>query len=560
MTRILILAAAVLLGASLAGADTIYLRDKDKALDGTAVRNGDKYLIQLTGGGTMEVDVKDVVYILGSGAATGTSQPTSTAPAGSRPADAATNPVSGAPIAGNGSVDLENVTMPETMVFATMRRLATAGGDTFELRKQLENWRAATHDRQRKIGPNWVGPKEFVQHRTAYDELAKEAQTLAAKVRNKPNTKELLGPAFGKMRQAAMAWYDPLIRNFLLGVADYQAGGFLQSYTEFQQCLRDAPFVAAFSQGEASALADLDRAPEALAPACDFLRMKDDVIDAYDLLKRVMAKVPGTEMRNAAYLQAKDLLAQFQDPGAQPSGSTISKSFTWHMPSDKSGRGWTSRDETTLPTPPYDRLVIRQAMAIPVADNMLLVDGATVNDALDIVVRVDNGKYVQGVVKKASGPKVVSPLVLVTVPSCTFTPVGRTDGPEELKDKDATVYAASLFPELGASPRAGRVKVRLQKDVLRLPGALMPGESTSPVVSETGQLVGFVTGRTDVMAENGGDEKVIPLSEISPLLKNLKSTSVSSSSGRLKRSGSPVAMKEKAFMVYGIFGEKFENK
>lgn len=567
MTRSLILAGALLLTACLAGADTIYLRGKDQAVEGKAVRSGDKYIIELTGGGKMEVNVNDVVYIHAEAGSGDTSTPagtptqtTTTPPVTAGPGVAASKPAAGeGPVVGSGSVDIAGVTMPETMVFSTMRAMSSAGpgADSFELRKQLEKWRAAVHDRQRKIGPGWVGPKEFVQHRAGFEEMTKEAQTMAGKARNKPNVKELMGPVYAKLRQAAITWEDPLIKNFLLGVADYQAGLLLQAYGDFQQGHRDAPYFAAFSQGEAMSLTDLDRALEALVPACEYLRMRDESTDAYTLLNQIMAKAPGTDLRAPAYLQARDLLAQFQAPAA-PSGS-VNKSITWSMPAGSNNRGWVSRDDSTLPVPPFDRFIVRQAMAIPVTENTLLVDGA-LNDAIDVIVRVEGGRYVQGVVKKATGSKTAGPLTLITVSSCSFTPVTRTDTPEELKDKDATVFAAGLYPELGANPRLGKVKIRVDKDTIHLPGALMPGESTSPVVTDAGQLVGFVTGRTEVMQENGGDEKIIPLTEIGMMLKNLKTTGAGSSSSRLKRTGTPAPQKDRAFMVYGIFGEKFESK
>ena len=561
MIRSLVLLAAMTACAAFAGADTIYLRDK--TVDGKATRDGDKVIIELTAGGRMEVDAKDVVYIhqppsASQPATAGTQSVTVEIPLALIPA-AASAPTGVVPVAAASTIDIEALTLPESMVFSTMRNLTMVqpGAQSFELRKQLETWRQAAHDRKRKVGPAWFLPRDFIHRRSAFDEALKEASDMAKKAKGKPNIKDLMLGVYAKLRLAAGGWLDPPIRNFLMATSDYQSASFLPAYTLYQQCHRDAPCVAAFAQGEALALVDLDRAGDALAAATDFMRMRDDSIEAYDLLKRVLAKVPGAEMRTPAFTAAKDLLALYQAPAT--STPVSQKSVNSLMP----GKPWNGRDDTTLPVPPYDRLTVRQAVAVPVADNLLLVDASCVTDALEVLVRIDNRTIVPATVKKAvvSSKAPVVPLAVLTLDSHSFTPLGRDEGPESVKDKDVTVWGLGMYPELGAL-REGKARCRILEDgAVRLSSALMPGEAAAPAVSDSGQLICFITGRTDPTVENGGDEKIISLAEISPLVKAAKGVSSAYvGTGRIKRIGAPTPVKGGTFVVYGLFAEKFTDK
>lgn len=542
---------AVILPAAPAGADTIYL--KDKTLEGKATRAGDKYVVELTLGGKMEVDVKDVVYILASDPASSADiKPAApqSGPASTAPAEAAMN---GAPI------DPEAVTLPETMTFAIMRALGAvpAGDQSFELRKQLEIWRAAIHDRKRKIGPAWALPKDFIHARAGFLETSKEAVDLARKAKGKPNAKDLMAPAYDKFRRAANGWKDPLLRTFLLGLIEYQSGNPLQAYADFQLCRKEAPYIPAFAQGEAMALGDLDRAAEALAPAGDFLRMRPDLLDAFDLLKKTMARTPGSEMRSPTFLAAKDFIGQYQEP-AVTSGAGNQKVINWQMP----GKPWAIRDDATLPEPPMDRLIVRQAVAVPVASNLLLVDATAVNGAAEVFVRIDGKTMIEGTVRKptTSAKNSFTGVALVHVATHSFTALGRDQGADSAKDADALVCAIGMYPEMGPNFRQGATKVHAEEGAFRVPASLAAGEAASPVFTESGQLLCFLTGRMDPSAENGGPERVIPLSEIGALIKAATIRTSVSPATKLKRTGTPAPVKGSAFIVYGIFPERFENK
>jgi hypothetical protein len=286
--------------------------------------------------------------------------------------------------------------------------------------------------------------------------------------------------------------------------------------------------------------------------------MRPDLADAFDLLKRAMAKTPGSETHSAGFVAAKDLIGQYQEPGN--SSSSAQKGINWQMP----GKGWSTRDDSTLPEPPMDRLIVRQAVGVPVSPTMLLVDSAAVNGADEVFVRIDGKTIIAGTVRKplTSAKNAFAGVALVHVTGYAFTPLGRDQGADAAKDVDATVCGIGTYAEMGASFRTAKASVHPIGETFRVSASLIPGEAATPVMTESGQLVCFLTGRTDPTAENGGDEQVIPLSDIGTLIKSAtpKGGAGIGMGHGLKRTGDPTPVKGQAFVVYGIFAEKFENK
>ncbi|RPI61673.1 MAG: hypothetical protein EHM48_05260 [Planctomycetaceae bacterium] len=520
-------------------ADSVYLRDGRK-LEGKVTKSGDNVIIE-TSGGKETVSAADVIYI---------------AP------DAGDTPTSGSAGAVTPSVDgptavgVDQVTRPETMVFQFMRKLTTAipGDESLALRKQLETWRAAVHDRKRKVGSNWLAPKDFISRRAAYDENNKELQDVIKKI--KPavaGTPRDMGPAWLKMRQTAMLWNDPVIRNFLMAITDYQSGNYQQSYTLFRQLHADEPAFAAFAQGEAVALCELGDGLKALTPAMEFIKMRPDAPEALALLRRAIQKTSGAEAKNPLFLAAKELSEKYGELPA--STSTQNKMPNWLMPGK-----WTFKDET-LPMPPVDRYTVRQAVAVAVTGDTLLVDSAALVDATEIMVRIDKNTVVPAVVRKLSTTTKTGPmpaLTLLTVPGYVFAPATR-DEFAELNDKDATISSLGIFEEMGSRIRQTSDTLQVADSQVKVSGKLLPGEGAAPILAED-QLAGFLAGKTDPAADDGGTDQLIPLAQINQMIRLAAKTSSGSGSTKLKRTGGPQTAEGKTFIVYAVSGEKFEDK
>ncbi|MFB3892581.1 MAG: hypothetical protein ACE15C_11230 [Phycisphaerae bacterium] len=547
---LLALMTAALCGA--AAGDTVYMRD-GRNIEGKATKKDGKVRIEMAAG-TIEVDEKDVIYI-----ATG---PVSSAPAATPAPTAGAGPAS-APAPG-AIAGLDAAQRPETVVFSLMRQLAvTAPGTTsFELRQQIETWRAAVHDRKRKPGPEWVLPRDYIRRRNAFDETNKEATDLFRKGKTNITSRrmppaEALAPAFAKFRQAAASVQDPMIRGFLLAVADYESGNYLQAAGAFKQLRTDAPAVPAFWQGEAMSLMDLDRGTEALTAAVEVLRLRPDSMDALTLVRKAMQKVPGTDTKVPVYLAAKDLVAAYTDPS--PAANPANRTTNWLMP----GKPWISRDDQ-MPAPTADRYDFRQGVAVPVAANMLLVDSAVTADAIDIYVRVNDKTLVPATLKKITTTikTPLPPLAMLVVQDCTFTALAHDRPPDaSTDDRPATIYGLGIFKEMGQDVRAVAGKARFQTEgPVKVGGSIAPGEGAAPVITEDGSLMCFLTAKADPNADNGGEDAVIDLPAINALIKAAKSGSTYSPSGRLKRNITPQAAAGRTFVVVAVSQEKFEEK
>jgi tetratricopeptide (TPR) repeat protein len=564
LRRTIILLAALFAVCGLAPclADTVYLNDGSK-IEGSVTDSGDTYTIQTS---TQPVEVKktDVVYVSSRPAgAMATSSPTaSKAPTALASADA------GVPV-GVGLTLSGDYQMPESPAFLLMRKLSTTlpGSDSLKLRQELEQWRAFSHERRRRIGSEWVLPKDFSACRSRYEETLKTASDILSKAKSSKAKTQAVQGGYSKLCEAAILWKDPLVRDFLRGIAEFESGNFGQAQGLFQKCHKDAPNVAAFAQGEAMALLDQDKASEAIAPAADFLRLKPDSLDALNLLRRALSKAPGADMKQPAVIAAKDLVHQYQDTPDSPAKPAATKTYNWAMPmlmptgpavASSTGKAWINRDNT-LPSPPYDRLVFRQAVAVPISDNTLLIDANIVAGACDIFVRIDKALVPATVrtVTLAKAPAV--PLAVLNVAGCAFTPAGRAEG-GDLAGKAVTLYTIPMFDEMGSQlqTRQGKVLSVGEDGPAVTPGVrILPGESAGPVLTDDGQLLEFLGGKIDVTAENGGVDQALPLSQMDAYYAPVKGkTSVAA---KLKRTYQPILVTDKAFVVYVICVEKFDN-
>lgn len=454
------------------------------------------------------------------------------------------------------ALSLENVAQPEVYAFLLMRRLAKAeaGTESYDIRQQIEQMRAIIHDRKRKVSGNWMSPDDFVQRRSSYQVQLKEAADLVRKFR--PAKKGAKDPlACQKLRSAAASWHDTAIKAFLLGIAEYESDNFTNSVTHFQTARKLCPQIAAIHQGEAMALLEADRALDALSASIELLKLRPDSADALALAVRCQAATPGAEMKSAAYIAAKELISQYEPPKA----STPSFGMNWLMP----GRMWPGRAQS-LPVPPVDRFVHRQAVAVPIAENMLLVDEALVKDAMDIFIRVDSKTVVPAMVKIVTSPrKDPKPpaLAILVVKGYSFDPLKLQDLGDIAQPLVATVHSAGVFREMGADIREAAASIAKGTDgKAAVDAELRAGEGAAPIITKDGNLAGFMTGRVDMARDDGGPSAFVPSTDIAVLMKLAAAGSAVITPSRLKRTAATQPAKGTAFMATAISAELFTEK
>jgi hypothetical protein len=230
------------------------------------------------------------------------------------------------------------------------------------------------------------------------------------------------------------------------------------------------------------------------------------------------------------------------------------------------GRAWYVSDRALLPIPPYDRLEFRQAIGVPVAADVLAVDGWLVRDAEEVYVRLDANRTVAGSVNRLSYRGAVRkepPLAFIRVAGHTFAPLKLDAGVGARPDQTVTVYGLNCYEEMGRAPRIvpTTVATAAKDGKFTLAEGLVAGEAGAPVVTQRGRLVGFMTGRVNAMAAGGGRTDCIPPAEIAELLKLANRGSVRHISyGRVKRlpAAKDEPVKGRAFVVYGIAVETLE--
>ena len=128
---------------------------------------------------------------------------------------------------------IQQATFPETVIFTLMRKLPLVEGTTAaDTRKEIETWRAFAHDRKRKVDDAWLAPQEFKRRRDLFTSHLKDAQELRPKgAPRRRDGQGCRGPSqreerqHAKVMQAAVVWGDPLLRDFLTGVAELLTKG-----------------------------------------------------------------------------------------------------------------------------------------------------------------------------------------------------------------------------------------------------------------------------------------------------------------------------------------------
>ncbi|MGB2820020.1 MAG: hypothetical protein WBF17_03505 [Phycisphaerae bacterium] len=531
--------------------DIVYMSD-GKVHRGEVSRDGDKVLIKKALA-TIAVDIKDVHKIVKSDTP------------GTRPVDP--------PIAATVTLDTpltgpDRYTRPEPHVFLAMRQLAgTPGGTTaYELRQQIKTWQVRTHDRERKFMNRWIAPRDMERAREEFSARLGKTKDLVTKLRRAGSATAAGRAAQAQyrhslashFREAAQVWPDLLMRDFLMAVSHLEGLNYNGSLQTFDKCIAAAPRVAAFRQGKALALAGRNQKIEALAACLEVLHLQPDSRDAHNMVKQAMTDTPGELMADPTFVMAKEIMELYEESGSR---TYSPRGITWLMP----GRPWTGR-EFVLLTPPYDRLVFRQAVGVPVGKNALLVDESAVAGALETYVTIRPGVVVPARPQRTSTwgrRKDPAPLGIVTVGDFDFTPL-KADGSAQIaKQQMLTVYGLDLYEEMGGEVRqmSALVEDIEPGGVLRLSRKLAPGETAGPVVTKDGQLVGFLGGKTDAMVDGGGPDRFIPVLEVADLVKQAGRTrSFSGGYSRVKRKVAPKPAQGRFFVVHITAAEGPEGK
>jgi tetratricopeptide (TPR) repeat protein len=530
--------------------DVVYLHS-GKSYEGKVTRRGDKVLVELTYG-QIELAAEDVRQIVKMAP-----RPDAQAP----PAPAPEEEESRAFSAGRA-------TLPDTLAFLFMRRLetTTAGVESYEIRREAKRWQDAAHDRLRKGGAGWLSPRDFQSARKAYARHLEDAEELAKQMQRldeddpseQVERRRLATAAAAKTLDAAQSWGDPLLRSFLIGVAYYQGENFGASVTAFRRCAREGPLVAAFHQGHGMALAKVGRPLEAVEAFTRMLRLRPDSAEALELLRNGMQDVPGTETRREAYQQAKELSDQY--PAVLERRSRARRDgLRWMLPGDvEQGR------YSPLPLPKYDRLVFRQAVGVATGEQSLLLDAGVLEGSAEAFVRVGEDDYVPASAMRRSRSRrgqELPPLRTVSAPDLQFEPASLPSSDDAIERQTVTLSAVGIYAEMGAE--IARLDATLHPGdapgKTRVTPGLPAGDGAAPVLSHSGQLLGFVGGKTDVTVLGGGPDRFIAAGELEPLLERTRrSTRTRSRYGSVRRIGSPRQTEGVVFVVCGIHCETLD--
>lgn len=546
---------------SCALADIVYMKD-GKTHQGQVTREGDTLRIKLAMG-EIRVSAADVAFIDDKA----DPPPSDPAPA---PSGEPTSPP-GEPGAAGFSADKAD--RPEVQVFLLMRNQAgvAPGPASLELRKQIETWQGVVHDRKRKVNGQWMEPEDFIRCRAAYTELVSEAEALLRTAKESTSDTEKVrsdkrrnrAAAMGKLMQAAKTWPDASLRMFLLGVVAYQTRNYTQAEGYFRLARQACPHVAGFAQGHGLALLEINRETDALAAFMEVLQLDPASPEALRLLREAMRRTPGTDVRHPTYVRAKALLETYEPAKTT---SYTRPGIDWIMPGRKD---WYVREDS-LPIPTFDRLTVRQAVAVPITGNLLLVDEGITQGADEIYIRINADTLVPAKAKKiaVSGkPAKPIPLAALAVEGYEFTPAVEPNLSTPVAPQDRlTAQAVGVFEAMGPDVRSIPLTVLSlsPQGEMKLSAGLAPGESAAPLLTADGKFAGFLAGRTNAMEAGGGPGEVFSLAELTPILSRIvKSSSSRTASyggitglgGSTRRTVTTRPAEGRTFVVLTVTGE-----
>lgn len=564
----------LLLMAGLAGGDIVYL-DDGRELQGRATRTGQTVRLIRPDGKVMTFPADSVLYIATGPVDTSTTRPSepldepaplppATSPDNSLPTPSrAPPPAAPPPPPGTGTVSFEasSASRPESLVFMLLRQAIGQANRPENLQRQLAYYRGLAHERRRRVGRDWLYPRDFARRRKGFADLLAQAGQHLSPLRRldrerfeELSRREQLEVTRHKaagvrlLDQAAAAWADPPLKHFLLGVSELNNGEATVAYERFDDALTDQPQVALFHQGRGMALAELDRPLDALDDLSTMVRLRPGDEEGVELLRRILTAVPGSRIDQPACTQAKSLAEQFARP--RRSRSRRDDETHWLFPGDT-----VDADRFTLPTPPMDRLDILAAVAVPVAEQVLLVDAAIVRGASDLAVQVDADTLTaaRGRTRRRRQPQ---PLALLGVEDHSFTPLVPVKDEQITVGLTATAWTTNRLAEMGAALRRQPVTVTaVGPDAqITLSATLLPGESAGPVITDDGRLLGVLAGWDDPFADKP-NARLYRGEDLSDLLAKASRARIRNRS----RQVTPSPTSGQTFLVWSVHGERFES-
>ena len=584
--RLISLAAVIVALTAVLAAEVVYTTDGRK-ITGTVTRDGDSVIVDTDDGEQIVLAADDVVHIayLPTKPDAGDDQDD---PEDEEPSDPVETtdekaPTDALPRSGfedsSGNVvpaaitfSMADAVHPESIAFMLMRRVRASPGnrETLELRQQIDHWQAASHDRLRRVGGSWIKPGEFTIRRDKYARqllvvrnAAEELEDVDDEVKAerlsesdaKLKRRRLKAELIREMKHAAAMWADPAVRSFLEGITLYREEDWESALTAFEKAREANPLVAAYHQGAALAMMQINgRELDALATTLDELLLHPEDPEALQRVKYAMQRTPGHLTENEQFQRADALVE------AYPDNSTTkrrSRGFQWQMPGKA---GWLVRDRT-LPDPPYDRIIVRQAAGVPVAENVLLVDREVVDGALEVFVRIDADTMAVALVGRRPSRETddTHDLALIWVVGYVFSPVAVSPDAVFKPGDAAEAFGVNRFPEMGGEIRNVRSQLTLDGAGLRPEQLLAPGESGSAVLTSDRRLAGYLCARTEVLEDDGGEGRFIPQKRFCEAIA--KPTTRSSTSSRRRSNQRVITWRQAdgdAFVVYGLFGEKLD--
>ena len=463
--------------------------------------------------------------------------------------------------------DPEAVTFPEPLLYMTIRQIELLPPEAVDagIRARRRQWQGYSHERQRKYGMMWLDRDQRERRREAFAERAKEAgDALHKAARARPDDwaeraqqQRLVAQAREALIRTAKTWPDQLIAEFLVAGQELDAGEYMAAERRFLWCIQAEPLVAAFHQGRGMALLGLKNPLKALEEFRTCLKRRDDTFQTLEMLKSALLEVPGHSLRHPGFLAARALLDRYEAPDRPYRPST--RGTLWLMP----GREWASRDGE-LPTPPYERLICRTALGVPISEDVLVADSDALNGALEVYVQATPSDVVRATPPRSSSSRDAEevPLTMIRVHGAKLTPVDLEKAAPLAARQRLTIRAANAYRQMGTTVRQGEVTVASAEagDVKLNGTGILPGERVGAAFAGE-QFAGFLTARMDPRADNAGTSRFVDPKVLADWAAKAKKSleRTSSSRGRgpvLKEDAARVEAPGKVFLVYILCGEK----
>ncbi len=233
--------------------------------------------------------------------------------------------------------------------------------------------------------------------------------------------------------------------------------------------------------------------------------------------------------------------------------SSAREATTWLLPG-KTVRG----KKHALPDLPMDRIVVRQATAVPVAEHILLVDERILADAQEVFVQVDAETLVAASFRRLSSNRQGNvPVAMITVPDYIFQPLPlHMSSPQRRQSRQASTV--NVYAEMGGDIRTLPVKIFSDSNEFTTEPtpALAEGESAGWVLTENDELAGVLVRDLDAMKDSPA-ENVYLAADLAPLLKRLPRSTTAS---RRQRTITPKKITGTLFLVYAVHGERLSGK